>query len=202
MKVTFNGDHGLHTALYGLGKAYRITSGMTFEEYMNNPVLRQRMMGIAKRLFQDNPALRPEYTQAGRQWAKSYYFDYTIKAPRYFWVDFDKYHEGVEMQSEASKYHLTHKLLTKDDFVEEVLPSTINQLNSYIELYMQSTDDGKKLLYKIIKANLPEGYLQERVVTISLLALKNMYHQRVNHPLDEWKEFCKFIYSNLEPWVA
>jgi len=202
MTIRLNSVHGLYTALYGLGKAYRITSGLTFEQYLCDVELHNRMIGIAKKLFKDNPALRPEYTQAERQWAKSYHLDYTIKAPRYFWIDFDKYHEGVEMQSESSKYHLTHKLLTKEDFVPEVTEDHIEKLNFYIKYYMDSKDDEeRKSQYRFIKANLPEGYLQERVVSISLLALKNIYHQRVKHPLDEWKEFCKFIYNDLKQWV-
>lgn len=42
---------------------------------------------------------------------------------------------------------------------------------------------------------------QKRTVQLNYAVLKNMYHSRQNHKLDEWREFCKWVetlpYSQL-----
>jgi hypothetical protein len=48
---------------------------------------------------------------------------------------------------------------------------------------------------------LPTCYNQKRTVQLNYAVLKNMYHSRQNHKLDEWREFCKWVetlpYSQL-----
>ena len=39
---------------------------------------------------------------------------------------------------------------------------------------------------------LPSSYNQKRTVQLNYQVLKNMYHARKAHKLDEWKEFCKW----------
>ena len=40
---------------------------------------------------------------------------------------------------------------------------------------------------------LPSSYNQKRTVMLNYEVLKNMYHSRKNHKLDEWHTFCDFI---------
>ena len=48
---------------------------------------------------------------------------------------------------------------------------------------------------------LPSSYNQRRTVMLNYEVLATMYHQRKNHKLDEWREFCSWIetlpYSEL-----
>ena len=48
---------------------------------------------------------------------------------------------------------------------------------------------------------LPSSYNQKRTVMLNYQVLKNMYHARKNHKLDEWHEFCRMVeelpYSEL-----
>lgn len=48
---------------------------------------------------------------------------------------------------------------------------------------------------------LPSSYNQKRTVQVNYAVLKNMYHARKNHKLDEWHEFCRWVealpYSEL-----
>ena len=58
----------------------------------------------------------------------------------------------------------------------------------------------KKYWWQIIQL-LPSSYNQTRNVMMNYEVLANIYRQRNNHKLDEWREFCKWIedlpYSDL-----
>lgn len=42
---------------------------------------------------------------------------------------------------------------------------------------------------------LPSSYNQRRTVLLNYAVLRNMYHARKNHKLDEWHTFCHWIES-------
>lgn len=68
--------------------------------------------------------------------------------------------------------------------------------------YNRETDPKLKKDYwwQIIQL-LPSSYNQTRNVMLNYEVLANIYRQRKNHKLDEWREFCKWIetlpYSEL-----
>lgn len=76
----------------------------------------------------------------------------------------------------------------------EVFEVTINELNRLREAYLESGD--KSYWYSMIQL-LPTSYNQKRTVQLNYQVLKNMYHARKSHKLDEWREFCKWMKNNL-----
>ena len=48
---------------------------------------------------------------------------------------------------------------------------------------------------------LPSSYNQRSTVQLNYAVLRNIYHSRKNHKLDEWRDFCKWVeelpYSEL-----
>ncbi|MFQ9695792.1 MAG: hypothetical protein ACLRY5_03065, partial [Zhenhengia sp.] len=40
---------------------------------------------------------------------------------------------------------------------------------------------------------LPSSYNQMRTCTMTYENLRNMYHARKNHKLEEWRTFCKWV---------
>jgi hypothetical protein len=42
---------------------------------------------------------------------------------------------------------------------------------------------------------LPSSYNQLRTVQLNYEVLANMYRDRKNHKLDEWRKFCKWVES-------
>ena len=110
-----------------------------------------------------------------------------IRAPRYFWQEFDTYRVGVTKQSESTMHTLLKRALTLDDFEEGIPQNTLDYLNKLII---------SKQLDKL-KSNLPEGFLQRRIVCTNYKTLRNIICQRKNHKLKEWKYFCKYISSNV-----
>lgn len=49
----------------------------------------------------------------------------------------------------------------------------------------------KKYWWQMIQL-LPSSYNQKRTVLLNYQVLKNMYHARKNHKLDEWHDFCRW----------
>ena len=99
--------------------------------------------------------------------------------------------------------------LKKNDGVEDyqnlwiaALEETIDYLNVARTFYNRETDPElkKKYWWQMIQL-LPSSYNQTRNVMLNYEVLANIYRQRKNHKLDEWREFCKWIetlpYSEL-----
>jgi len=110
-----------------------------------------------------------------------------IVAPRYFWQQFDTYRVGITKQSESTMHTILKTRLTKKHFAGDVPYGTISELNFYI-----ANGDLER-----VKQNLPEAFLQRRIVMVSYKTLRNIYHQRKEHRLTEWKDFCSWLENNL-----
>ena len=77
----------------------------------------------------------------------------------------------------------------------------VNVLNAARFNYLKTKD--KRYWWQIIQL-LPSSYNQRRTVQLNYAVLRNMYHARKNHKLDEWKDFCTWMetlpYSRLITW--
>ncbi len=130
-----------------------------------------------------------------------------ITAPLYWWKEFDTYKVGTVANSCSTMHKIHAKEFTLDDFSYEhlmtssrkVLDVVIDELNFYREQYL-AEKTCKDLWWQMIQL-LPSSYNQKRTIQLNYAVLKNMYHSRKNHKLDEWVEFCKWIetlpYSEL-----
>jgi len=110
-----------------------------------------------------------------------------IDAPRYWWSQFDTYRIGVTKQSESTMHTLMERELTFLDFCPGVSAISISVVNKYI----RAKD------FMAAKVNLPEGFLQQRVVVLSYMSLRRMRKQRYNHKLEEWRVLCDNIASQV-----
>jgi hypothetical protein len=127
-----------------------------------------------------------------------------VVAPLYWWKEADTYRMGVEKNSCSTMHKIHDKEFTMDDFSHEHnlywgnLEHTIDALNHAREQYLLTKD--KKYWYSMIQL-LPSSYNQRRTCMFSYAALRNIYHARRFHKLDEWRTFCDFIrtlpYSEL-----
>ncbi len=120
---------------------------------------------------------------------------FKIQAPRYWWSEFDTYKIGVQtLSSESSMHTIISRDLVKSDFENgNVLGIVLDEINA---IRIDSSILPIERINKIKKL-LPEGYLQTRISQINYQALRNIYKQRHNHRLHEWKFFCGII-SQLE----
>ena len=122
-----------------------------------------------------------------------------VTAPLYFWKEFSTYKVGTTANS-CSTMHTLHKRdLTIDDFSHEhlddtfgktALIETIRVINNARAYYNESKS--KEDWYAMIQL-LPSSFNQMRTIDLDYETLFSIYHQRKNHKLDEWREFCKWI---------
>ena len=102
-----------------------------------------------------------------------------VTAPRYWWQQFDTYRVGVTKQSESTMHTWKRRAFSAEAFVEGVDPMILAKL----ECARQGGDFG------YVKRNLPEGFLQRRVVCTNYKVLRHVVRQRRDHKLVEWTEF-------------
>ena len=121
-----------------------------------------------------------------------------ITAPLYWWKEFDTYKVGTVANSCSTMHEIHNKELTFDDFsCEKLFPASMGVLNLNIKAFNKNrqmfldTKD-KEFWWQMIQL-LPSSYNQKRTVMLNYQVLKNMYHARKSHKLDEWREFCKEI---------
>lgn len=152
-----------------------------------------------------------------------------ITAPFYWWKEMDQYKVGTVTNSCSTMHKLTYKPFEVSDFshdhlsgetmpmftdgnlilpeggfgtyncsAEDMLQIICDVLNKFRDLYI--TTRNKKYWWQMIQL-LPSSYNQKRTWTANFQVLRNIYHARKDHKLDEWKDFCKELegipYSEL-----
>ena len=105
-----------------------------------------------------------------------------INAPRFWWSEFDTYKIGTVAQS-TSTMHTLKKGVTSAHFEYPELVN-IESLNEFIS-YKPSIEQ--------MKAALPEGFLQRRIVTLNYGVLWTIVQQRHDHRLPQWQQFIGAI---------
>lgn len=152
-----------------------------------------------------------------RKFLRQIFVSVDITAPLYWWKEFDTYKVGTVANSCSTMHKIHDKEFTFDDFsveylngldgIELLIEPTENitetvypygffnmklaLLNKYRELYLETKN--KKYWYALIQ-ELPSSYNQKRTVTLNYEVIRNMYHSRKNHKLNEWsKGFTNWV---------
>lgn len=139
-----------------------------------------------------------------------------ITAPLYWWKEFDTYKVGTVANSCSTMHKIQEKRFTLEDFscehlknacdvsvpytskityifeYKKILEDIIEILNNARDLYLETKD--KIFWWQMIQL-LPSSYNQTRNIMMNYEVLANIYRQRKNHKLDEWREVCKWIES-------
>lgn len=123
-----------------------------------------------------------------------------VTAPLYWWKEYDTYKIGTVRNSCSTMHKIAEKEFTLDDFSYEhlcensmrALKRVIDVLN--IEQNNYSISKKKWAWWQMIQL-LPSSYNQRATLQLNYAVLRNMYHSRKNHKLDEWHDFCSWIES-------
>lgn len=136
-----------------------------------------------------------------------------ITAPLYWWKEMDTYKVGTVCNSCSTMHTIHKKEFNIDDFSNEhldednynLLKTIVARLNHYRDIYINGgiieyPDCGRKVFqpkdkdiwWQLIQM-LPSSYNQKRTWQANYQVLRNIYHARKNHKLDEWRDFCKWI---------
>ncbi len=125
-----------------------------------------------------------------------------ITAPLYWWKEYDTYKVGTVANSCSTMHKITDKPFTMEDFSHEHLYGTadaalchvVNILNMYRGLYKgEDNPEVRKAHWWQLIQLLPTSYNQKRTVMLNYEVLRNIYHARKNHKLDEWHTLCAVI---------
>lgn len=120
-----------------------------------------------------------------------------ITAPLYWWKEFDTYKVGTVRNSCSTMHKIHEKPFELEDFSHEHLIDSqeswlgmlevtlVETLNYARKLYLETKD--KTYWWQLIQL-LPSSYNQRATVLLNYAVLRNMYHSRKNHKLDEWSQ--------------
>ena len=118
-----------------------------------------------------------------------------LTAPSFFWQQWQRYH----FQDIISSQSKMHRILTMDlqrqcnEYVDDEI---INIVQKKIDLYKKlENKDCKSEVFMRILSNIPMGLELTAGVITNYLQLKTVYAQRKTHPLQMWKDYCKWIES-------
>ena len=129
-----------------------------------------------------------------------------ITAPLYWWKEFDTYKVGTVSNSQSTMHTLIKRPIDISDFSYEHLKDPavdiLKGLISMMNLYRVSCIEhaSKDDWWQIIQL-MPASYNQTRTVMLNYEVLSNIYQNRKDHKLDEWRKLCEWIeglpYSEL-----
>ena len=173
MSVKVLAEHGEPYAIAGLGLSYNVPEGAD-------------MIPVADRLAH-RPNGEAKFLESICVWLD-------IRAPRFWWSQFDTYRVGVTKQSQSTMHTLMKRLLTADDFCGGVTEAAIAEVNAAI---LQGDIEKAKAL-------LPEGFLQRRIVCTNYGALQRIVRGRRGHRLPQWQEFCVSVLAQVKrpQWIS
>ena len=129
-----------------------------------------------------------------------------VTAPMYWWKEYDTYKVGTVRMSCSTMHKLHSRDLTIDDFSHEhlfdssifALDELIGCINHYRQKFIsdiQDTEINKKEYWWQMIQLLPSSFNQMATIDVNYQTLKNIYHARKNHKLDEWHAFVSWIVS-------
>ena len=179
MKVKILEEHGYDTALMGMSYSFK-DGALPVEDWWNvqKPKAERRAV-----LLSPMDGGHNGFLEAITVWVD-------IQAPRCWWSEMDRYRVGKTQLSESSMHTLSKREPTYEDFEEGTRNLMILE---FIDVWKEAKGDVTTL-----KMNLPEGYLQRRIVTTNYKVLRNIISQRTGHRLKQWSVFISEIMEQAE----
>jgi len=120
-----------------------------------------------------------------------------IQATRGFWQEFDTYRVGITKQSASTMHTLDKREVTAADFEVGTSAVSIAAFNTCLMQYKDPESEYFKDITRL-KENLPEGWLQERIVNTNYKVLQNMVAQREKHRYKHWRTFVEELKLQLK----
>lgn len=115
-----------------------------------------------------------------------------VNFSRSVWAEADTYRISTK-QSESTMHTLAKRYAVQSDFEYPIPEDMLYHLNKTIDLYRD-----KKIGIEQLKNVLPEGFLQRRIWVVSYKTFQNIYQQRINHRMPQWRQFLEVSLVQLE----
>lgn len=120
---------------------------------------------------------------------------FDLRCSNKMWVEAERYRFLEFVSSQSTMHRITKFNLSEqyneyvDPRVIEIMQEKVNEFNSLPD----SQVDKKKQKYLEILYTNPAGFELTARMTTNYRCLKNIYYQRKDHRLPEWREFCSWI---------
>lgn len=162
--------------------------------------------GVAPIIGKNDLELMKKLSKAGTDHAKFLRFitvTADITTPMFWWFEYDTYKVGT-VKNSCSKMHKIHiKPFLYDDFTHEGIDEVTtdypelkrifrNYIETIEELRLLFNKTQEKKYWRALIEMLPESYNMRATVLTNYQVLKNIYHARKNHKLNEWHDFCRW----------
>lgn len=105
------------------------------------------------------------------------------------WVEAERY-RFLEFVSSQSTMHRITKFNLDNQYIKHVDPRVIEIMRELVNAYNENPTPENYL--KVLYTN-PAGFKITARMTTNYRSLRNIYIQRKNHRLPEWRAFCKWI---------
>lgn len=123
-----------------------------------------------------------------------------VTAPTYLAAEMDTYKVGTVRNSCSFMHKGVSSPFTINDFsvhgfptyIDRIYDDIIDALNRLREEYLETKNEK---VFQQIRCLLPSGYNQRYTWQANYAVLRNIYHSRKNHRLEEWRTFCHWIES-------
>lgn len=148
------------------------------------------------------------------QWMTGVRVSFDLTCTNKMWVEAERY-RFLEFVSSQSTMHRITKFDVRNQYNKYVDPRVINIMeekvadyndfaeyaanlpaNANQKLREETAKDLKRRYLEILYTN-PAGFELTARMTTNYRCLLNIYIQRHDHRLPEWREFCEYIYNEL-----
>lgn len=184
--------YGLTKSIIASGNAMRTEMDDNCGDFSNNDLKRAYKLGN---------------TNAGEghdNFLNGIIVQFDIYAPLYMWKQIQRYHWMDFISSQSTMHRLTKFKVNEccvedtDEIILERYQFLLDEYNTFDETYADVLSQKgiqalKKKKWRTLVASLPCGFVLGATMTTNYRQLKTIYHQRKNHKLEEWHEFCKWV---------
>ncbi|HSW65306.1 MAG TPA: hypothetical protein VLH56_18665 [Dissulfurispiraceae bacterium] len=186
---------------------------MTFDIALNDPPqFRTAVRALRRPMNRNVEAREPdsEDIALGRKlvlrgddhakFARLIHVGFTIRAPRYWWIEYSTYSVGAASVSESTMHRKMSEPFVGSDFEDYSVPGDyLENLNTERRMYTIGHSN-----IALLKGMIPESYLQTRDCCMSYQTLRRVYFARKDHRLPHWQAFAKWIESlpHADAWIT
>lgn len=182
--------------VYDLDESMR-AAGYPMRTDLNEEFNFDKDWGRAKRLTKAS-----KFNPAHAQFLTGIVVNFDLTFSNKAWVEAERY-RFLNFVSSQSTMHCITKFGLRAQCNEYVDERIIAIVQEYIDLYNsltaqdEETIEFKKNLYLKILYNIPPGFQLTARMTTNYRCLLNIYNQRHDHRLPEWREFCSQLLKEL-----
>ena len=127
------------------------------------------------------------------QWLTGVRVAFDLTCSNKMWVEAERY-RFLEFVSSQSTMHRIAKFDFEEQYNEYVDPRMIEVMKDLKKQY--DLNSSKENYLKLLYSN-PAGFELTARLTTNYRCLLNIYIQRRDHRLPEWREFCEYMRDNL-----